>query len=256
MGPSFRRRPWPFGDRRSRGPSTSATLSLDIFYLQHYHHEINVLKGEIACLRGCKIKLFTFVWLFSAVFFYMFPQMAFSNRFKVTQIALIWFFSAVYFQISLQTTCLRICILTLVAFVCLFSTVRLEMHAQMACLRGCMVKLLAFVRFFSTVCFQMSPQMANSRGCIVTLVAFICFVSTLWALCFCILDVSWHAQSHWLHLFGFLHCRFSNVSTKCLYKRMYSYIGCIFCPFFHCVFSNVSSNCLPEGMRSLTGCIC
>ena len=136
-----------------------------------------------------------------------------------------------YFQISLQTTCLRICILTLVAFVCLFSTVRLEMHAQMACLRGCMVKLLAFVRFFSTVCFQMSPQMANSRGCIVTLVAFICFVSTLWALCFCILDVSWHAQSHWLHLFGFLHCRFSNVSTKCLYKRMYSYIGCIFCPF-------------------------
>ena len=70
-------------------------------------------KREIACLRGCKIKLFTFVWLFSAVFFYMFPQMAFSNRFKVTQIALIWFFSAVYFQISLQTTCLRKCILTL-----------------------------------------------------------------------------------------------------------------------------------------------
>ena len=25
-GPSFRRRPWPFVDRRSRGPSTSATL--------------------------------------------------------------------------------------------------------------------------------------------------------------------------------------------------------------------------------------
>ena len=54
----------------------------------------------------------------------------------------------------------------------------------------------------------------------------------------------------------FLHCAFSNVSSKCLPEWMHSHTGCIYLAFLHCAFSNGSSNRLPEKMRTHTGCIC
>ena len=61
------------------------------------------------------------------------------------------------------------------------------------------ITLIAFFFFFPTVRFQMSEKMKNHTGGI-------CLV--------------------------FLHCVFSNVSTKSLHNRMHSYIGCICCVFF------------------------
>ena len=54
---------------------------------------------------------------------------------------------------------------------------------------------------------------------------------------------------------NFLHSVFSNVSSKCLHRRMRSHIGCICSTFLRCVFSNVSSIDLPNRMHSHTGCI-
>ena len=54
----------------------------------------------------------------------------------------------------------------------------------------------------------------------------------------------------------FRHCVFSNVSSNHLPERMHNHIGCICLSFLHCVFSNASSNCLPERMHRHTGCIC
>ena len=58
------------------------------------------------------------------------------------------------------------------------------------------------------------------------------------------------AKLHWLHLFHFLCCAFSNASSNWLPKKMQSRIGCICLIFLPCVFSNVSSNCLPEKIHS------
>ena len=76
----------------------------------------------MACLRGCKVTLVTFVWLFPTVRFHVF----------------------------LQIDCLRGCKVTLVAFVWLFSTVRFHVCPQMACPWGCKVTLVAFVSLFPT----------------------------------------------------------------------------------------------------------
>ena len=62
--------------------------------------------------------------------------------------------------------------------------------------------------------------------------------------------------SHWSHLFSFIQCAFSNVSSNCLSQRMHSHIGCIYLTFLHCVFANVSSNRLHERMHSHIGCTC
>ena len=189
----------------------------------------------------------------------MFPQMAFSKRYKVTRVKLVWLWLRCVFSNEPSNYLLEKMSRWLQLFV--FSPLcvwKMEIHPQMAYLGGCTVSMIAFVRFFS-VCFHMSPQMASSRGCIVTLIAFIWLVSTVgfhmfpqigWimacidtlviSICFCF----------------FFHCEFSNVSTKRLHKRMYSYIGCICCAFLHCAFSNVSSTRLPEMMHSHTGCIC
>merc|ERR1712020_671492 len=55
---------------------------------------------------------------------------------------------------------------------------------------------------------------------------------------------------------AFLHCAFSNVSSKHLHKRMHSHTGCICLSFLHRVFSNVSSNRLRDMMHTHIGCIC
>ena len=54
----------------------------------------------------------------------------------------------------------------------------------------------------------------------------------------------------------FLHCAFSNVSSKRLAERMHNHTGCICLIFLHCAFSNVSSKGLHERMHNHTGCIC
>ena len=54
----------------------------------------------------------------------------------------------------------------------------------------------------------------------------------------------------------FPHCVFSNEPSNCLSEKRHSHIGCIWLTFLHCVFSNVSANCLPEKMQSHIGCIC
>ena len=99
----------------------------------------------------------------------------------------------------------RGCIITLVTFVGLFSSMYFQMSPEIAFTRGFVTTLIALVWLFSTVRFQMCSQIEYMRGCIVTLVAF-------------------------------LHCVFSNVSSKHLYKRMQTYIGCICLTFLHCGF--------------------
>ena len=59
----------------------------------------------------------------------------------------------------------------------------------------------------------------------------------------------------WLHLFDFLHCVSSNVSSIGLLKRMHNRTGCTCLTFRRCVFSYVSSNRLSEWMQNHIGCI-
>ena len=143
----------------------------------------------------------------------------------------------------------------LVAFVSLFSAVRFQMSPQTVCLWGCKVTLIAFVRLFPTVCFQIFPQMAYLIGCKVTLVAVVWLFSLCIFKCLLKLIVCKDAKSHWLHLFEFFDCAFSNVSSNRLPVRMQSNIGCICLTFLRCAFSNVSSNCLLVRMQSKIGCI-
>ena len=64
-----------------------------------------------------------------------------------------------------------------------------------------------------------------------------------------------HAKSHWLHVYIFLQCAFSNVSSNRLSEKRQSHIGCICLTFLQCAFSNASPNCLPEKMHNHIGCI-
>ena len=89
-----------------------------------------------------------------------------------------------------QIACLGGYMITLVAFLrCAFSNV-----SSNGCVNGCIITLVAFVWLFFTVGFQMCPQSAGIKGCI-------CLI--------------------------FLHCVFSNVSSKRLHKRMDNHTGCI-----------------------------
>ena len=56
--------------------------------------------------------------------------------------------------------------------------------------------------------------------------------------------------------FTFLHCVFSNVSSKCLPESMHIHTGCIYLTFPHCEFSNVSSKRLYKRIQIHIGCIC
>ena len=87
------------------------------------------------------------VSLFSTVFFHMCPQIACLKGCKITLITFVLLFSTVHFQMRLQSTCIRGCIFALVAFVWLFSTVYLQICPQIACI----VRLIAFVWLFVSV---------------------------------------------------------------------------------------------------------
>ena len=67
---------------------------------------------------------------------------------------------------------------------------------------------------FSTVYFQMSPQIACLRCCLVTLVTY---------------------------FLAFLHCVFSNVSSKRLHKTKQSHIGWICLTFLHCAVDQINN---------------
>ena len=90
---------------------------------------------QSACIRGCKITLVAFVWLFSTVRFQMSPQIACLRRGIVTLLAFLWLFSTVRFQMGPQIASLRRCIITQVAFVWLLSTVYLQMFPQWTWIR-------------------------------------------------------------------------------------------------------------------------
>ena len=51
-----------------------------------------------------------------------------------------------------------------------------------------------------------------------------------------------------------LHCAFSNVSSKRVHRMMQSHIGCICLTFLRCVFSKVSSNFIRVRMQIYIGC--
>ena len=110
------------------------------------------------------------------------------------------------------------------------------MCPQNICPRGCKVTLVAFVWLFSTVCCQMSPQIAYPRRCIVTLVAFVGLFPTV------------HFQ-----MCPQMAC---SRRSNCLPERMQSHIGCIYLTFLHCAFSNVSSKRPSERLHNHTGYIC
>ena len=64
------------------------------------------------------------------------------------------------------------------------------------------------------------------------------------------------AYSHWLHLFGILHCVFSNVCSKCLNKMIQSCIVCICWTFSSvCVQMSPQIACLREGIFTLVAFI-
>jgi len=110
---------------------------------------------------------------------------------------------------------------------------------------------------FSTVRFQMWPQIACQNICKVTSVAFFTFLQCWLCVFKCFLKKlgSKQEKSHWLHLFEFFHCAFSDVSSNCLHKHMQCHIGSIFFTFLRCAFSNVSSNSLYLNRQSHIGCI-
>ena len=85
---------------------------------------------QSACMRGCKVTLVAFVWLFSAVCFQMCPQIA----------------------------CIWGCIVTLVAFVRLYPTVCFQMCPQSACMRGCKVALVASTYVTLYYCLHFSSN--------------------------------------------------------------------------------------------------
>ena len=60
--------------------------------LTFLHCAIHV-SPQMACLRGCKVTLVTFVWLFPTVHFHVFPQS------KVTLVAFVQLFSSVCFHV-------------------------------------------------------------------------------------------------------------------------------------------------------------
>ena len=86
----------------------------------------------------------------------MCPQAACIRGCKVTLVAFVWLFSTVRFQMRLQTACLRRCIVTLVAFVWLFCTVCFQMYLQIACPTGCIITLAAIIWPDAFLCLLIS----------------------------------------------------------------------------------------------------
>ena len=67
---------------------------------------------QIACLRGCKVTMITFVWLFPTVRFQMCPQHLCSRGCIITLVAFIWLFTIVHFQMTHQIACMQGCKVT------------------------------------------------------------------------------------------------------------------------------------------------
>ena len=125
------------------------------------------------------------------------------------------------------------------------------MWPQIACPNRCKFTLVAFVWLFCTVCFQMFVRI---------------FLLSVFSCAFKL-----PAKSHiGCICLTFLHCAFSNVSSKsldlkrqshivssnCLPEQMQSHIGCICLTFLYCSLSNVSSKSLDLKRQSHIGCIC
>ena len=75
----------------------------------------------------------------------MYPQITCMRGCKITLVAFVWLFFIVRFQMCPQNVCPRRCIVTLIAFVQLFTTVRFQMCPQIAFLRRGIVTLVTFV---------------------------------------------------------------------------------------------------------------
>ena len=63
---------------------------------------------QSAWIRGCKVTLVAFVWLFSTVRFQMCPQSACIRGCKVTLVAFLWLLSTVFFSTVPSTDLLEI----------------------------------------------------------------------------------------------------------------------------------------------------
>ena len=157
----------------------------------------------------------------------MCPQISCLIGYKITLVALVWFSSLCFFKR------LYICIVTLVTFVWLFSLncVPGKRQSHIGCI--CLTSPLCVFKWVLKLYAQEDVSHWLHLFDFSPLCVFKCLLkSPTW------LDI----KSHWLQLFGFLHCVFSSESSNGLPKRMHCHIGCICLTFLHCAFSYVSSN--------------
>ena len=160
-----------------------------------------------------------------------FLQGVFSSFFQwVLKMSVCWVaYSHWLHFLDFSPLCVFRCVLKLPAWDYVFS----YMCPLSTWIRSCIVTLVAFVWLFSTVRFQMFTQRAWISAGKVTQAAFFsysppCIFKSL------VKSPAWKkAYSHRLHLFGILHCVFSNVCSKCLNKMIQSCIVCI-CWTFSC----------------------
>ena len=165
---------------------------------------------------------------------------------------------------SPQNVCMLGCIFTLVAFFRLFPTMCFQMCPQIACLRLCLFIYVSFIHLdqimhshtgcicltflhcaFPNVYSKSLDQRRQSHtGCIFFSYSPPCIFKSL------LKSPAWKkAYSHRLHLFGILHCVFSNVCSKCLNKMIQSCIVCICWTFSSvCVQMSPQIACLKEGL--------
>ena len=117
---------------------------------------------QSTCIRGCKVTLIAFVWLFSTVFFQMSHQMAWLRGCIITLVAFVWLFSSVCFQMSLQMARVSGYIHALVAFVHLFDIVSLFHWDFHICIFSAHVLISNSFFHFHSVHFVVLLQMVTS----------------------------------------------------------------------------------------------
>ena len=183
-----------------------------------------------------------------------FLQGVFSSFFQwVLKMSVCWVaYSHWLHFLDFSPLCVFRCVLKLPAWDYVFS----YMCPLSTWIRSCIVTLVAFVWLFSTVRFQMFTQRAWISAGKVTQAAFFsysppCIFKSL------VKSPAWKkAYSHRLHLFGILHCVFSNVCSKCLNKMIQSCIVCICWTFSSvCVQMSPQIACLREGIFTLVAFI-
>ena len=169
---------------------------------------------QLACLRGCKVTLITFVQLLSTVCFQVCLQMACSRRGIVTLHAFAWLFSIFKCVLKLSTQ-----------KVAKSHWLHLFVFSPL-CILECVLKLLAWTEAKShwLHLFDFSP---------------------LWIFTCVLKSIAWaEVKSHRLHLFDFFQCASSCVVSRSLDQSRQIHIGCIYLIFLHCASSNVSWNVL------------